>query len=79
MVCPYLEYREEGDSQSFDHERPYCTVTESFVQPMRADICAGRYDLDHGTDCEIYLDHEADRDADQGHNEGNRTDEEDRP
>jgi hypothetical protein len=58
MVCPYLEYRREADGARFDHERAYCTVIDSFVQPMRADICNDRYDLDHATHCEIYQDHE---------------------
>ncbi len=54
MVCPHLTYRREGGGNSFDHERPYCEITESFVQPMRADICANRYDLEHEHHCEIY-------------------------
>jgi hypothetical protein len=58
MVCPNLRYRSSDDEREFEHERPYCTVTESFVSPMRADICNDRYDLDHETDCEIYRDHE---------------------
>ncbi|UPW00714.1 hypothetical protein M0R88_01100 [Halorussus gelatinilyticus] len=51
--CPYLEYRalsEAGRAES----RAYCTAADEFVQPMRADICNDRYDLDHETDCEIY-------------------------
>ncbi len=54
MTCPHLEYRREGEGKTFDHERPYCGVVDSFVQPMRADICANRYDLEHGQHCEIY-------------------------
>ena len=58
MACPYLDYRTESNDQTFDHERPYCTVAEEFVQPMRADICNGRYGLIHDRDCEIYIAHE---------------------
>jgi hypothetical protein len=54
MGCPYLEYREGDETQSFDHERAYCTAAETFVQPMRADICNDRYDLHHGQHCEIF-------------------------
>ena len=56
MSCPHLEYRQEGDGHSFDEPRAYCTVIGTFVQPMRADICNDRYDLDHAEDCEIYRD-----------------------
>lgn len=56
-ICPYLEYRDESDGTQFETERAYCTVTNQFVQPMRADICNDRYGLSHDTDCEIYLDH----------------------
>ena len=52
--CPHLEYRDEGDEKSFDTERAYCTVVEEFVQPMRADVCNARYELDFETDCESY-------------------------
>lgn len=65
-VCPFLEYRREGDDSRFDVARAYCTAAEKFVQPMRADICNGRYELYHATDCEIYLAHaptETDGDA----------------
>jgi hypothetical protein len=55
MSCPYLEYRSESDERSFDVERAYCTVVDRFVQPMRADICNDRYDLEHSSDCEYYL------------------------
>lgn len=58
MACPYLEYRREDGERSFDVERAYCTAAERFVQPMRADVCNDRYDLDHATDCEIFLAHE---------------------
>ena len=54
MTCPHLEYRDEGDGRSFESERAFCTVTGSFVEPMRADICNDRYDLHHAADCEIY-------------------------
>lgn len=53
--CPHLEYREEGEDRSFDVARAFCTVTDSFVQPMRADICNARYGLDPATDCEFYV------------------------
>jgi len=63
-TCPHLTYREAGDGATFDgptfdEPRAYCTVTESFVQPMRADICNARYGLDPETDCEYYVDPEA--------------------
>ena len=54
MTCPYLDYREQAGSQSFDEARPYCTVSDRFVQPMRADICNTRHGLDYETDCEFY-------------------------
>jgi hypothetical protein len=54
MVCSYLEYRRESNSEKFDQARAYCTAAEQFVQPMRADICNDRYDLDHEEHCEIY-------------------------
>lgn len=60
MACPHLEYRAAGDGQSFDTERAFCTVTGSFVQPMRADICNDRYDLCHAEHCEIYREEEPD-------------------
>jgi hypothetical protein len=60
MTCPHLEYRRESGDQSFDTERAYCTVTGSFVEPIRADICNDRYDLHHAAHCEIFRDHEAD-------------------
>ncbi|MFB6108769.1 MAG: hypothetical protein ABEJ82_08020 [Haloplanus sp.] len=54
MTCPHLEYRLEDDDHRFETARAYCTVAEAFVQPMRADVCNDRYELDHETDCEIY-------------------------
>lgn len=56
--CPYLDHRRESDDQSFETERAYCTISEKFVQAMRADICNRRYGLDPETDCEIYITHE---------------------
>lgn len=73
MTCPFLDYRDASDDQSFDEARAYCTAVRRFVQPMRADICNDRYDLDHATDCEIYLAH-----AD-GANESDGTDGADGP
>jgi len=55
MTCPYLEYRDAGETASFDTDRAYCAAVDEFVQPMRADICNDRYDLKHSTDCEYYL------------------------
>jgi hypothetical protein len=60
MVCPYLAYRTESEERTFDTERAYCLAVESFVQPMRADICNDRYDLEHTIDCEFYREAEAD-------------------
>jgi len=57
MTCPYLAYRTTAGDTEFDRERAYCTAAERFVQPMRADICNDRYDLDHAAHCEIYRDH----------------------
>jgi len=54
MTCPYLDYRLESGGQSFDEPRAFCTVADRFVQPMRADICNDRYDLDHADHCEIF-------------------------
>jgi hypothetical protein len=54
MACKFLEYHEESGDQTFDTERAYCTVVDEFVQPMRADVCNGRYDLDPTEDCEYY-------------------------
>ncbi|MES3518422.1 MAG: hypothetical protein PPP58_12245 [Natronomonas sp.] len=57
MTCPHLTYRRSDDSEDgpeFDTPRAYCGVVEAFVQPMRADVCNDRYELDHATDCEFY-------------------------
>lgn len=67
MTCPYLEYRRESNDRSFDADRAYCTAADRFVQPMRADICNDRYDLEHDRDCEIYLAHASDGDANDGY------------
>ena len=69
VTCPYLSYRESADGKSFDEARAYCDAAERFVQPMRADICNDRFDLDHAEDCEIYLDH---ADADGHEADGDR-------
>lgn len=61
MTCPLLEYRTAANGREFDVARAYCTGADEFVQPMRADLCNDRYDLDHATDCEIYLDHRDER------------------
>ncbi len=66
-TCPHLEYREGGGDASFDVARAFCTVTGSFVQPMRADICTARYGLDPETDCEFYVDPGTKGDDDEGH------------
>jgi hypothetical protein len=57
VTCPFLSYRESADGASFDEARAYCEAAERFVQPMRADICNDRFELDHAEDCEIYRDH----------------------
>jgi len=57
MACPYLEYRTAAGDRSFDEPRAFCGAAETFVEPMRADICNDRYDLDHATHCEIYREH----------------------
>ena len=62
-TCPHLAYREEGDGRSFETARAFCTVTESFVQPMRADVCNARYELDPAADCEFYAEPEAGTDS----------------
>ena len=63
--CPYLDYRDADGDRSFDAPRAYCEAAESFVQPMRADICNLRYGLDPATDCEIFIEAEsADADGD---------------
>jgi hypothetical protein len=58
MPCPYLDYRREDADHRFETERAYCTAVETFVQPMRADVCNGRYDLDHEEHCEFYAEAE---------------------
>lgn len=57
MACPFLEYRRAFGEREFDEQRAFCTAVEEFVQPMRADICNDRYDLDHERHCEIYQKH----------------------
>ena len=66
MTCPYLDYRREGDGRTFEESRAYCTVADRFVQPMRADVCNDRYDLDHDEHCEIFLGHETATAEDEG-------------
>lgn len=55
MTCPFLAYRTDDADHDFDTPRAYCTIADRFVEPMRADICNDRYDIDHRTDCEIYI------------------------
>jgi len=77
MVCPFLEYRRESADVRFDAARAYCGAAERFVQPMRADICNDRYDLDHAEHCEIYREHAdeiGDGDAEDAELESDRTD-----
>ncbi|WP_290814888.1 hypothetical protein [Halovivax sp.] len=57
MACPYLEYRDANGDLTFDEARAYCTAADRFVQPLRADICNDRYELEHATHCEIYRAH----------------------
>lgn len=57
MTCPHLAYRRAAGDTEFDEPRACCGVVEAFVQPMRADICNDRWELDHATHCEIYRDH----------------------
>lgn len=52
--CRYLEYRVEAGGKEFETARAFCTVDDRFVQPMRADICNRRYDLEPERDCEIF-------------------------
>jgi len=54
MACPYLEYRTSDDDFEFDHEHAYCMVIDSFVAPMRADVCNDVGELHHETSCEFY-------------------------
>lgn len=51
MACPHLEYR---SADFTDMERAYCTVLGEFVEPMRADICNGRFGFSHAEHCEFY-------------------------
>jgi len=64
MTCPFLEYRASSDDATFDVARAYCTAAGAFVQPMRADVCNDRYELDHESDCEIYRAHADELDDD---------------
>jgi len=64
MACPYLDYRRADGESAFETERAFCTLTDEFVQPMRADICNDRYELAHATDCEIFQEH---ADSDSSH------------
>jgi len=68
-TCPHLAYREEGDGKSFETARAFCTVTESFVQPMRADVCNARYGLDPAADCEFYVEPEPGPDSEPNETE----------
>lgn len=54
MACPYLDYRRSDGDAEFDHERPYCTVADGFVSPMKADICNVRHGFHYEEDCEIF-------------------------
>jgi hypothetical protein len=73
MACPHLAYRRESGERRFDEPRAYCAVAERFVQPMRADVCNDRYDLDHAAHCEIYREHAAgDGDAASESDDGSR-------
>jgi hypothetical protein len=58
MACPHLAFCDAADGRTFDRERPRCGVTDSFVQPMRADVCSERYGLTPAAHCEVYRDHE---------------------
>jgi hypothetical protein len=57
MTCPYLEYRRSDGEYEFDHERPFCSVNDEFVSPMKADICNDRFAFDHESDCEVFKGH----------------------
>ncbi len=54
MACPYLAYRRGDDDRTFDEQRAYCTAVDRFVQPLRADVCNDRHDLDHAAHCELF-------------------------
>lgn len=73
MTCPFLEYRDAAAERAFDEARAYCTADERFVQPMRADICNDRYDLEHAEDCEIYLAHADQLDDTDDRGDGDRS------
>jgi len=60
VTCPYLSYRKSAEGTPFNEARAYCGAAERFVQPMRADICNDRFELDHAADCEIYVEHASD-------------------
>ena len=62
MTCPYLDYRDSDSEQSFDHDRPYCQLQESFVSPMEADLCNDRDQFDHEDDCAVFQRHHLDAD-----------------
>ncbi|WP_313695876.1 hypothetical protein [Halorarum halobium] len=57
MTCPHLEYRDSHGEREFETARAFCTVTDTFVQPVRADICNERYDLDPEADCKYFREH----------------------
>ena len=59
MTCPYLDYRESDEDHEFETARPYCTVAEAFVSPMKADICNDRHEFAHDRDCELFPDESA--------------------
>lgn len=61
--CPYLEYRTNADGEEFTEPRAFCTAEGQYVEPMRADICNDRYDLQHDEHCEIYQAAVTDSDA----------------
>ena len=77
-TCPHLAYREEGDERSFETARAFCTVTESFVQPMRADVCNARYELDPARDCEFYVEPDAEPGSDASTDDGSEAPDADR-
>jgi hypothetical protein len=77
-TCPHLAYREEGDGRSFETARAFCTVTESFVQPMRADVCNARYELDPARDCEFYVEPDAEPGSDASTDDGSEAPDADR-
>jgi hypothetical protein len=65
MTCPYLDYRDSDEDHEFDSERPYCTVAEAFVSPMKADICNDRHQFHHESDCELFPDEDPPKGADE--------------